>query len=105
MKTLRALPTDCEACGEKMTEAASCSANESVEILTGEFLPGVPYEDLGHQSHDCFVEPGGFHHPGCDMERCPNYERVELARFLEEDADRIKAYLGENMKLLKAMES
>ena len=33
------------------------------------------------------------------------YERVELARFLEEDADRIKAYLGENMKLLKAMES
>ena len=33
------------------------------------------------------------------------YERVELARFLEEDANRMKAYLGENMKLLKAMES
>ena len=33
------------------------------------------------------------------------YERVELARFLEEDADRIKAYLGENMKLLKALVS
>ncbi len=33
------------------------------------------------------------------------YERVELARFLEEDADRMKAYLGENMKLLKAVES
>ena len=71
MKTLRALPADCEACGEKMVEAASCSANESVEILTGEFLPGVPYEDLGHRCHDCFVEPGGFHHPGCDVERCP----------------------------------
>jgi integrase len=33
------------------------------------------------------------------------YEQVELARFLEEDADRMKAYLGENMKLLKAVES
>jgi integrase len=33
------------------------------------------------------------------------YERVELARFLEEDADRMTAYLGENIKLLKAMES
>ena len=33
------------------------------------------------------------------------YERVELARFLEEDADRMKAYLGESMKLLKAVES
>ncbi len=33
------------------------------------------------------------------------YERVELARFLEEDADRMKAYLGENTKLLKAVES
>ena len=33
------------------------------------------------------------------------YERVELARFLEEDGDRMKAYLGENMKLLRAVES
>ncbi len=33
------------------------------------------------------------------------YERVELARFLEEDANRLVAYLGDNAKLLKAVES
>ncbi len=33
------------------------------------------------------------------------YERVELARFLEEDADRLKAYLGDEMQLLKVVES
>jgi hypothetical protein len=21
--------------------------------------------------HDCWVEPGGFHHPGCDWAECP----------------------------------
>ena len=33
------------------------------------------------------------------------YERVELARFLGEDADRMTAYLGEDIQLLNAVES
>jgi len=24
-----------------------------------------------HTCHDCGIEEGKFHHPGCDMERCP----------------------------------
>ncbi len=24
----------------------------------------------GHRCHDCNVAPGGFHHWGCDVERC-----------------------------------
>ena len=61
----------CEACGEVMKEAVSCSANESVETLTGEFLPSIPHTDLPRRCHDCGVQPGGFHHLGCDAERCP----------------------------------
>ena len=28
----------------------------------------------GSRCHDCKVAPGGFHHPGCDVERCPRCE-------------------------------
>jgi hypothetical protein len=29
-----------------------------------------PHVD-GRHCHDCGTPAGGFHHPGCDMERCP----------------------------------
>lgn len=27
--------------------------------------------DNGHSCPDCHVEPGSYHHPGCEYERCP----------------------------------
>ena len=59
----------------------SCVPNEILAPDGRRFL-AIPY---GHKSegwsrmgiippprcHDCRVKTGGFHHPGCDMERCP----------------------------------
>lgn len=67
----------CIYCGENMSVAATC-AEVPVETESGAVAP-IPYgaesQDWGAASgtrcHDCGVQPGGFHHPGCDAERCP----------------------------------
>lgn len=68
----------CRFCGEDMHVAATCN-EVRIETVGGSFAP-IPYgseaEDWGAASgarcHDCLVQPGGFHHPGCDVERCPS---------------------------------
>ena len=67
----------CRMCGEDMHAAVTCK-ELPVETIDGPMAP-VPYgseaEDWGAASgapcHDCNVRPGGFHHPGCDVESCP----------------------------------
>jgi hypothetical protein len=53
-----------------MLEAKSCIFTP-IAFGEEEFDP-IPYApDDDHRCHDCGTMPGGFHHPGCDMERCP----------------------------------
>ena len=64
----------CNWCQKNMSsdKTKTCSGNKTVDYPDGTSLPSVPYEpDEDHRCHDCNVAPGGFHHPGCDMERCP----------------------------------
>ncbi len=65
----------CSWCDKDMNDNAadSCSGNTHVEYPDGEKLPSDP-EHFGESSgrcNDCNVKHGGFHHPGCDVERCP----------------------------------
>lgn len=66
----------CQFCKREMTSAKGCKhvpikigGKEYKPIKMGDpmdFLPGAD-----RRCHDCGAMPGGYHHPGCDAERCP----------------------------------
>jgi hypothetical protein len=62
----------CSYCNEEMEAEAttSCHGNEGTRTRDGRVWPSVPWDGPG-LCGDCNVVAGGFHHPGCDMERCP----------------------------------
>lgn len=59
----------CEWCKMAMT-GMTCPANTVIEFPDGEKLPAIPFTGPG-RCHDCGVAACGYHHPGCDVERCP----------------------------------
>lgn len=66
----------CSYCKQEMSgdhPADSCPAfNGMVEFPDGTKLPAIAYDEDGRgRCHDCNIKNGGFHHSGCDMERCP----------------------------------
>lgn len=66
----------CIYCGEDKSAAATC-VEVRVETAGDSLAPvsyGAEEQDWagsGRRCHDCHVQPGGFHHPGCDVEQCP----------------------------------
>jgi len=66
----------CDYCGQEMTDPTTKSCrSDSIIFPDGECLRPIPYApEYGgpdRRCHDCNVTRGGFHHAGCDMERCP----------------------------------
>lgn len=66
---------NCNWCNQDMMTADDCTANRAIYFGGGKSLPSVPYNpdngDADQRCHDCNVKSGGYHHPGCDVERCP----------------------------------
>jgi hypothetical protein len=73
----------CLDCDREMRTAPSCVV--STLHLAGARFPLVPYGRDGTSAPgagrcgDCGVEPGGFHHLGCDLQRCPRCQRQLLS--------------------------
>jgi hypothetical protein len=66
----------CDECKREMLDPATATCTvTTVEFPDGGVDPAVAYEidwtSPNEYCHDCGVADGGFHHPGCDAERCP----------------------------------
>lgn len=68
----------CVYCEQEMRTARTCSVRHLDRDGVAHPLPpygaemrgGRPARPRG-RCHDCGVEPGGFHHLGCDVAECP----------------------------------
>ena len=60
----------CNYCEQEMKDekTVSCTGNTEVKFPDEKLEPSVPaWQDCP----DCAIKADGFHHPGCDQERCP----------------------------------
>jgi hypothetical protein len=68
---------ECKFCHKEMLRANGCSNAPAVYSKGESFTPikyGEESDDWGASKgrcHDCGAKKGHFHHPGCDVERCP----------------------------------
>ena len=67
---------ECVYCEQEMTTAATCIV--AVLHQDGEPIVLTPFRgsrrrgaNVSDRCGDCGVKPGGFHHLGCDLQRCP----------------------------------
>lgn len=63
----------CRHCGKNMLDPRTTTcAGGYIDYRDGESFPRIPYpKDEQGRCPKCSVQPGGFHHDGCYIERCP----------------------------------
>jgi hypothetical protein len=61
----------CDVCKQEMNTVVGCKP--TVIVIGGYGWQRLTAHDLSSNGrcHDCNAVHGEFHHPGCDMERCP----------------------------------
>ena len=61
----------CDWCNQEMLETVSCTV--AAFHRNGEPVPRKKYwgRNPAKRCEDCGTPRGGYHHPGCDQERCP----------------------------------
>lgn len=67
---------ECFRCGADMNTSNGCTDDRVIEFADGTERDPIPFErddqpGGARPCHDCGAYPGNYHHPGCDMERCP----------------------------------
>lgn len=65
----------CKACGQEMLEAEGCAlgylAMEDGTLVERERVGDEGWVEPGQRCGDCGALYGFYHHPECDIERCP----------------------------------
>lgn len=65
----------CKYCNQDMNTAKDCAwvRKNGVTFPGGEQMNASTYhfDEYSGRCHDCNIVHGNYHHPGCDVERCP----------------------------------
>lgn len=66
----------CKLCGKEMLRAKGCTGKYLHMSTTGKFVKRMKVGEEGwvpegKRCGDCGAMYGYYHHPGCDIERCP----------------------------------
>jgi len=67
-----ALFSTCGFCGQDIANPmiTTCAQNAIIEFPDDSALPAIKWTGTG-RCPECNVQPGGNHHPGCQLEICP----------------------------------